>query len=91
MGDSPKWFKSRRRRKKEKKERAKAGDNNGQAMHGCTQARMAHARRTQAAWAKILTKRPPRKSDNAEKRISKIMEVQRINKSVVMETKKQNS
>ena len=51
MGDSPKWVKSRRRRKKRKKrekERAKVGDNNGQATHGARK----HAWRTQAAWAK---------------------------------------
>ena len=51
MGDSPKWVKSRRRRKRErerKKERAKVGDNNGQATHGARK----HAWRTQAAWAK---------------------------------------
>ena len=34
MGDSPKWVKSRRRRKKRERERAKVGDNNGQATHG---------------------------------------------------------
>ena len=45
MGDSPKWVKSRRRRKKEKKERAKVGDNNGQATHGARK----HAWRTQGA------------------------------------------
>ena len=34
MGDSPKWVKSKRRRKKKERERAKVGDNNGQATHG---------------------------------------------------------
>ena len=43
-GDSPKWVKSKRRRKRE---RAKVGDNNGQATHGAHK----HAWRTQAAWA----------------------------------------
>ena len=33
MGDSPKWVKSKKRRKK-KRERAKVGDNYGQATHG---------------------------------------------------------
>ena len=36
------------KRKKKKKERAKVGDNNGQATHGARK----HAWRTQAAWAK---------------------------------------
>ena len=52
MGDSPKWVKSKKRRKRKrerKRERLNDGDNNGQATHG---ARMAHALRTQAAWAK---------------------------------------
>ena len=35
--------------KEEEEERLNDGDNNGQATHG---ARMAHAWRTQAAWAK---------------------------------------
>ena len=35
--------------KKREKERAKVGDNNGQATHGARK----HAWRTQAAWAKI--------------------------------------
>ena len=51
MGDSPKWVKRRRRRKKKEKkekERAKVGDNNGQATHGARK----HAWRTQAAWPK---------------------------------------
>ena len=50
MGDSPKWVKSRRRRGKKEKERAKVGENNGQATHGARK----HAWRTQAAWAKIV-------------------------------------
>ena len=36
--------------KKREKERAKVGDNNGQATHGAHK----HAWRTQAAWAKIV-------------------------------------
>ena len=44
MGVAPKWAKNGEKRKKE--ERAKIGDNNGQAMHG---ARMAHAWRTHGA------------------------------------------
>ena len=49
MGVSPKWVKSKRRRKKkeERRERAKVGDNNGQATHGARK----HEWRTQAAWA----------------------------------------
>ena len=35
------------KKKKKKKERAKVGDNNGQATHGARR----HAWRTQAAWA----------------------------------------
>ena len=52
MGDSPKWFKSRRRREKKKereRERLNNGNNNGQATHGARK----HAWRTQAAWAKM--------------------------------------
>ena len=52
MGVSSKWVKSKRRKRKEK---TKVGDNNGQATHG---ARMAHAWRTQAAWANIYTGSP---------------------------------
>ena len=52
MGDSPKWVKSRRRRRKKKRERAKVGDNNGQATHGARK----HAWRTQAALAKNCIK-----------------------------------
>ena len=50
MGVSPKWVKRKKRRKKKegtKRERAKVGDNNGQATHGARK----HAWRTQAAWA----------------------------------------
>ena len=36
------------KKKKREKERAKVGDNNGQATHGARK----HAWRTQAAWAK---------------------------------------
>ena len=48
----PKWVQSRRRRKKRerKKERAKVGDNNGQATHGARK----HAWRTQAVWANLF-------------------------------------
>ena len=45
MGDSPKCVKSKRRRKRGERERLNDGDNNGQATHGTTQARMAHASR----------------------------------------------
>ena len=38
------------KQKTEKKERAKVGENNGQATHGARK----HAWRTQAAWAKNL-------------------------------------
>ena len=38
--------------KKKEKERAKVGDNNGQATHGARK----HAWRTQAAWANIFFK-----------------------------------
>ena len=44
MGVSPKWVKGKKRREKKeeekKRERAKVGDNNGQATHGAS---MAHA------------------------------------------------
>ena len=39
-----------KRKRERKKERAKVGDNNGQATHGARK----HAWRTQAAWAKII-------------------------------------
>ena len=39
--------KEKKKKKKRKKERAKVGDNNGQATHGARK----HAWRTQAAWA----------------------------------------
>ena len=46
MGDSPKWVKSKKLTKKKKeRERAKVGDNNGQAMHGACK----HAWRMQSA------------------------------------------
>ena len=41
--------KQKTERKKRKRERAKVGENNGQATHGACK----HAWRTQAAWAKI--------------------------------------
>ena len=54
-GDSLKWVKTEdgEKRKEKSKKRAIDGNNNGQATHG---ARMPHACRTQAAWAKNMYK-----------------------------------
>ena len=52
-GRFPEVGQKQKTEKKKKKERAKVGDNNGQAMHGARK----HAWRTQAAWAKIFAGR----------------------------------
>ena len=48
-GRFPEVGQKQKTEKEIKKERAKVGDNNGQATHGARK----HAWRTQAAWAKI--------------------------------------
>ena len=58
-GSFPEVGQKQKTERKEEEERLNDGDNNGQAMHGARKhawrthgARMAHAWRTQAAWAK---------------------------------------
>ena len=52
-GSFPEVGQKQKMEEKKERERAKVGDNNGQAMHGAPK----HAWRTQAAWAKKNNKK----------------------------------
>ena len=54
MGDSPKWVKSKRRRGKKKKKKEEI-EKDWTMVITMAKLRMAHAWRTQAAWAKICS------------------------------------